>query len=98
MINIIRALSRVKKKEKGQKKDGPKKKEEKGQIKKEKAQKREKKREGTCYYPFSILVLQSSTIIFIIESLLFCHFHILVGIFIYRTRLVYSNDELPEMP
>ena len=55
-------------------------------IKKEKAQKNERKREkGQCYYPFTTLVLQSSTIIFIIESLLFCHFHILVGIFHYKS-------------
>ena len=45
---------------------------------------------------FSILVLQSSTIIFMIESLLFYHFLILVGIFHYRTWLVYSNDGLPQ--
>ena len=45
---------------------------------------------------FSTLVLQSSTMIFMIESLLFCHFHILVGIFHYRTWLVYSNDGLPQ--
>ena len=31
-----------------------------------------------------------------IESLLCCHFHILVGIFHYRTWLVYSNDGLPQ--
>src|SRR4051812_31696248 len=42
------------------------------------------------------LVLQSSTTIFMIESLSFCHFHILVGIFRYRTWLVYSNDGLPQ--
>ena len=30
---------------------------------------------------FGTLMLQSSTIIFMIESLLFCHFHILVGNF-----------------
>ena len=61
--------------------------------------KNERKREkGQCYYPFSTLVLQSSTMIFMIESLLFCHFHILVGIFHYRTWLVYSNDGLPQMP
>ena len=47
---------------------------------------------------FTTLVLQSSTIIFMIESLLFCHFHILVGIFHYRTWLVYSNNGLPQMP
>ena len=33
-----------------------------------------------------------------IESLICCHFHILVGIFHYRTWLVYSNDGLPQMP
>ena len=41
-------------------------------------------------------MLQSSTMIFMIESLLCCHFHILVGIFHYRTWLVYSNDGLPQ--
>ena len=47
---------------------------------------------------FSKLVLQSSTMFFMIESLLFCHFHILlVGIFHYRTWLVYSNDGLPQI-
>src|SRR3989337_3850365 len=35
--------------------------------------------------------------IFMIESLLYCHFHILVGIFHYRTWLVYSNDGLPQI-
>ena len=47
---------------------------------------------------FSTLVLQSSTMIFMIESLLFCHFLILVGIFHYRTWLVYSYVGLPQMP
>ena len=65
--------------------------------KQKKWEKNERKREkGQCYYPFSTLVLQSSTMIFMIESLLFCHFHILVGIFHYRTWLVYSNDGLPQ--
>ena len=32
-----------------------------------------------------------------IESLLCCHFHILVGILHYRTWLVYSNDGLPQI-
>ena len=41
-------------------------------------------------------MLQSSTMIFMIESLLCCHFHILVGIFHYRTWLVYSNNGLPQ--
>ena len=62
-----------------------------------KAQKNERKREkGQCYYPFTTLVLQSSTKIFIIESLSLCHFHILVGNFNCRTWLVYSNDGLPQ--
>ena len=45
---------------------------------------------------FSTLVLQSSTMFFMIESLPFWHFHILLGIFHYRTWLVYSNDGLPQ--
>ena len=45
---------------------------------------------------FSTLVLQSSTMIFMIESLLCCHFHKLVGILHYRTWLVYSKDGLPQ--
>ena len=58
----------------------------------------ERKREKRqCYYPFTTLVLQSSTMIFMIESLLCYHFHILVGIFHYRTWLVYSNDGLPRI-
>ena len=66
-------------------------------IKREKGPKNERKREkGQCYYPFTTLVLQSSTMIFMIESLLCCHFHILVGIFHYRTWLVYSSDGLPQ--
>ena len=72
------------------------------QIKKEKTkkptkQKWEKREKGQCYYPLSTLVLQSSTMIFMIESLLCCHFHILVGILHYRTWLVYSNDGLPQI-
>ena len=64
-----------------------KKKERKEAIKKRKGpnkkRKNERKREkGQCYYPFTTLVLQSSTMIFMIESLLCCHFHILVGFFI----------------
>ena len=69
-------------------------KKEKGQIKNER--KREK---GQCYYPFTTLVLQSSTMIFMIESLLCCHFHILVGIFqakFYNEKfpLVYESDNI----
>ena len=73
------------------------------QIKKEakeahqKNKKNERKGEkGQCYHPFTTLVLQSSTMIFMIESLLCFHFHILVGILHYRTWLVYSNDGLPQ--
>ena len=33
-----------------------------------------------------------------VESLIRCHFHILVGIFHYRTWAVYSYDGLPQMP
>ena len=78
-------LQKEKKWKKGQKKkrEGPNK-------------KNERREKGQCYYPFSTLVLQSSTMIFMIESLLCCNFHILVGIFHYRTWLVYSNDGLPQ--
>ena len=57
---------------------------------------REKERRDNATISFSTLVLQNSTMIFMIESLLFFHFHILVGIFHYRTWLVYSNDGLPQ--
>ena len=80
-----------KKRQKGQKKRRPQKKEKKKKM-------REKERRGNVTILFSTHVLQSSTIIFMIESLLCCHFHILVGIFHYRTWLVYSNDGLPQMP
>ena len=75
-----------------------KKREKRGHKKRENSQiKNERKREkGQCYYPFTTLVLQSSTMIFMINSLSLCHFHILVGIFHYRTWLVYSNDGLPQ--
>ena len=85
----LRTKKKELKKEKGQKKRRSK--------KEEKKEKNERKREkGQCYYPFTTLVLQSSTMIFMIKSLLCCHFHILVGIFHYRTWLVYSNDGLPQ--
>ena len=80
-------LYKKKKKEKGQKEKKRKTKEKKEWEKREK---------GQCYYHFTTLVLQSSTMIFTIESLLCYHFHILVGIFHYRTWLVYSNDGLPQ--
>ena len=57
---------------------------------------REKERRDNATISFSTLVLQSSTMIFMLESLICCHFHILVGIFHYRTWLVYSNDGLPQ--
>ena len=79
---------RLRTKKRGHKKRG------KAQIIKWNERKREK---GQCYYPFTTLVLQSSTMIFMIESLLCCHFHILVGILHYRTWLVYSNDGLPQI-
>ena len=75
------------------------KKRKKGKRKKEEKEKNERKREkGQCYYPFTTLVLQSSTMIFMIESLICCHFHILVGIFHYRTWLVYSRMGFLECP
>ena len=90
MIVFIRALSRVRKSKKEAKEAN-----EKNEAKR--SQKNETKREkGQCYYPFSTLVLQSSTKIFMIESLSFCDFHILVGIFHFRTWLVHSNDGLPK--
>ena len=58
---------------------------------------REKERRDNATISFSTLVLQSSTMIFMIESLLCCHFHKLVGILHYRTWLVYSNDGLPQI-
>ena len=55
--------------EKKRKKRGHKKR-EKAQIKKRREKIYERKRErGHCYYPFTTLVLQSSTMIFMIESL-----------------------------
>jgi len=56
-----------------------------------------KERRDNVTILFATLVIQSSTMIFMIESLLCCHFHILVGIFHYRTWLVYSNDGLPQI-
>jgi hypothetical protein len=106
MIFIIRALSHVRKGwwrlwfphksgwVSGWKKRGQAKTKEEKNRKEKNERKREK---GQCYYPFSTLVLQSSTMIFIIESLLFCQFHILAGNFHYRTWLVYSNDGLPQI-
>ena len=64
--------------------------------KKRKKKMRKKERRDNATISFSTLVLQSSTMIFMIESLLCCHFHILMRILHYRTWLVYSNDGLPQ--
>ena len=58
---------------------------------------REKERRDNATILFTTLVLQSSTMIFMIESLRCCHFHILVGVFHCGTWLVYSNDGLPKI-
>ena len=82
-------------KEKAEKKRRPKKEKRKKKEERKKIM-REKERRDNATISFSTLVLQSSTMIFMIESLICCHFHILVGIFHYRTWLVYSNDGLPQ--
>ena len=82
MIIIHRALSQKKEKRERPNKKG----------------KAQKKGRDNATILFFILVLQSSTMIFMIESLLFCHFHILMGILHYRPWLVYSNNGLPQMP
>ena len=86
----LRTKNKKKRKKRGHKKG------EKAKIKKIKIKNERKREKGKCYYPFTTLVLQSSTMIFMIETLLCCHFHILVGIFHYRTWLAYSNDGLPQ--
>ena len=55
--------------------------------KKERQKKDPKKEKGTIATIFFTLVLQSSTMFFIVESLMFSHFHILVGIFIIELGL-----------
>ena len=69
----------------------------KGKAKKGPKKERPNKKRGNATILFSTLVLQSRTMIFMIESLLFYHFHILVGILRYRTWLVYPNDGLPQI-
>ena len=86
MIIINRELSQKRKKKKGQK------------IKKKKGQVKKEIKGDNATILFSTLVLQSSTMIFMMETLLCCHFHILVGIFHYRTWLVYSNNGPPQVP
>ena len=86
-------------------------KKEKGQRKKRKAQKKKINKKGQCYYPFfhtcaskqhhdiaSLIYCASKQHhVLHIDSLICCHFHILVGILRYRTWLVYSNDGLPQI-
>ena len=88
-VGMRRQTKNKKEKKEAKKEEGPNKKGKKGNER--------KRKKGQCYYPFSKRVLQSSTMIFMIESLLCCHFHILVGIFHYRTWLVYSKDGLPQI-
>ena len=97
----LRTLQKEKKREKKRKakkkkKAKEKKKQRKKREKKKNNKMREKERRDNATISFSTLVLQNSTMIFVIESLICCHFHILVGIFHYRTWLVYSNDGLPQ--
>ena len=73
-----------------------KKKIKKNKKKKYKEKMREKERRDNATISFSTLVLRNSTMVFMIESLLCYQFHILVGIFHFRTWLVYSNDGLPQ--
>ena len=90
----IRTLQKEKKREMPKRKKRRPKKRKK--IKEKNNKMREKERRDNATISFSTLVLQNSTMIFMIESLICCHFHILVGIFHYRTWLVYSNDGLPQ--
>jgi len=92
---ILRTLQKKRpKKREGQRKEKTEK--EKKEKKRKNNKMREKERRDNATISFSTLVLQNSTMIFMIESLICCHFHILVGIFHYRTWLVYSNDGLPQ--
>ena len=75
-----------------------KKKKEKAQQKKGEKKNERKREKGQCYYPFTTLVLQSSTMVFMIESLLFCHFHIIVGIFIIELGLYIPMTGFLKMP
>ena len=102
MIIIIRALPK--------KRERPKKR--KAQKKKRKAKEKKGPKKGQCYYLFfhtcaskqhhvlhivSLIYCASKQHhVFHIESLICCHFRILLGIFYYRTWLVYSYDGLPQ--
>ena len=59
---------------------------------------REKERRDNATILFTKLVLQSSTMIFMIKSLLCCHFHILVGIFIIELGLYIPTMGFLECP
>ena len=85
MVIIIRTLPK-------EKKERPKKE----RPKRKKIKKIKKNKTSNVTISFSTLVLQNSTMIFMLESLICFHFYILVGIFHYRTWLVYSNDGLPQ--
>ena len=76
----LRTLQKKEKKKEKEKtkKERPKKE---GQRKKEKKKMREKERRDNATISFSTLVLQNSTMIFMIESLICCHFHITSGNF-----------------
>ena len=91
----LRTLQKEKKKRKKRTAKEEKKEKEKKE-KKKRNKMREKERRDNATISFSTLVLQSSIMIFMLESLVCCHFHILVGIFHYITWLVYSNDGLPQ--
>ena len=57
----------------------------------------ERKREkGQCYYPFTTLVLQSSTMFFIYRESLDLSLSYTSGNFHYSTWLAYSNDGRPQ--
>ena len=69
--------------------------------KKREAQKNKIKREnkkGQCYYPFFHTCASKQHHDLYDRESLVLYFHILVGIFHYRTWLVYSNNGLPQMP
>ena len=67
-------------------------------LRTKKKKKREIKREGAMLLSFFHTCASEQHHVLHIESLLSCHFHILVGIFHYRTWFVYSDDGLPQMP
>ena len=93
MIIIIRALSpKIRKKERPKK---AKRKKKKGPKKKEKEKKKINKRGAMLLSLFHTCASKQHHVLHI-ASLICCHFHILVGIFHYRTWLIHSNDGLPQ--